>query len=154
MQYDGNMADIFPTITGKNLNKKRISVPDDFSEKNILIIVAFQRWHQDAVDECIESLEKNNINDTHHIIEVPVLKQFSRLRQMRLDGVMRAGILDHGIRERTITVYLDKQEFRNSLGIANEDAIHWFQINHSNNSILLRGTGIITSEAINQIKSP
>ena len=147
------MADIFPTITGKNLNKKRISVPDDFSEKNIIIIVAFQRWHQGSVDECIEYLEKNNINDTHHIIEVPVLKQFSRLRQMRLDGVMRAGILDYDIRERTITVYLDKQEFRNSLSIANEDAIHWFQINHSNNSILSRGTGVITSEEINQIRS-
>ena len=148
-----DMAEIFPTITGKNLNKKRISVPDDFSEKNIFIIVAFQRWHQDAVDECIEYLEQNNINDTHHIIEVPVLKQFSRLRQMRLDGVMRAGILDYDIRERTITVYLDKQEFRNSLSIATEDAIHWFQVSHSNNSILSRGTGLITSEEINQIKS-
>ena len=118
-----------------------------------VICVALAAHAMDAVDECIESLEKNNINDTHHIIEVPVLKQFSRLRQMRLDGVMRAGILDYDSRERTITVYLDKQEFRNSLSIANEDVIHWFQINHSNNSILSRGTGVITYEAINQIKS-
>ena len=118
-----------------------------------VIRVALAAHAMDAVDECIEYLEKNNINDTHHIIEVPVLKQFSRLRQMRLDGVMRAGILDYDIRERTITVYLDKQEFRNNLSIATEDAIHWFQVNHSNNSILSRGTGVITSEEIDQIKS-
>jgi len=147
------MAEMFPTINGKNLNKNRTAIPDDFSEKNIIAIIAFQRWHQDLVDESITLLEKWNMNETHHVIEVPVLQQFSRLRQMRLDGVMRAAIVDYGIRQRTITAYLDKQVFRNSLNIPNEDTTYWFLIDHVTKNILLRGTGVITSEEINQIKS-
>ncbi len=147
------MAEIFPTITAKNLNKKKISIPDDFSQKNLIAIVAFQRWHQELVDESIENLEKENLNDNHHIIEVPVVKQFSKLRRMRLDGVMRAGITDYDIRQRTITAYLDKQAFRNSLSIPNEDTIYWFLVNHATKVIILRGAGVITSEQINQIKS-
>jgi len=147
------MAEIFPTITAKNLNKKKIAIPDDFSQKNLIAIVAFQRWHQDLVDESIENLEKENVNDNHHIIEVPVVKQFSKLRRMRLDGVMRAGITDYDIRQRTITAYLDKQAFRSSLSIPNEDTIYWFLVNHATKVIMLRGSGVITSEQINQIKS-
>ena len=147
------MAEIFPTITAKNLNKKKVAIPDDFLQKNLIAIVAFQRWHQDLVDESIENLEKENVNDNHHIIEVPVVKQFSKLRRMRLDGVMRAGITDYDIRQRTITAYLDKQAFRSSLSIPNEDTIYWFLVNHATKVIMLRGSGVITSEQINQIKS-
>jgi hypothetical protein len=135
------------------LNKKKVAIPDDFSEKNLIVIVAFQRWHQDLVDESIETLEKENMNDSHHIIEVPVIKQFSKLRRMRLDGVMRAGIRDYDIRQRTITAYLDKQVFRSSLNIPNEDTVYWFLVDHTTKSILLRGSGVITSEQLGQIKS-
>ena len=148
----GNMPEMFPTINGRNLNKKRTVIPDDFSDKNIIAIIAFQRWHQDLVDESIECLEKLNMNETHHVIEVPVLQQFSKLRQMRLDGVMRAAIVDYRIRQRTITAYLDKQVFRNSLNIPSEDTTYWFLIDHVTKNILLRGTGVITSEEVNQIK--
>lgn len=147
------MAEIFPSITAKNLNKKSITIPDDFSQKNLIAIVAFQRWHQDLVDESIENLEKENLDDNHHIIEIPVVKQFSKLRRMRLDGVMRAGITDYDIRQRTITAYLDKQAFRSSLSIPNEETIYWFLVNHATKVIMLRGFGVITSEQINQIKS-
>ena len=153
MHFTGSMAEIFPTISAKNLNKEKVAIPDDFSEKNLIVIVAFQRWHQDLVDESIETLEKENMNDNHHIIEVPVIKQFSRLLRMRLDGVMRAGIRDYDIRQRTITAYLDKQAFRSSLNIPNEDTVYWFLVHHASKNILLRGSGVITSEQIDQIKS-
>jgi hypothetical protein len=149
----GNMPEMFPTINGRNLNKKRTAIPDDFSDMNIIAIIAFQRWQQDLVDESIERLDKMNMNETHHVIEVPVLQQFSKLRQMRLDGVMRAAIVDYGIRQRTITAYLDKQVFRNCLNIPSEDTTYWFLIDHVTKNILLRGTGVITSEEVNQIKS-
>ena len=153
MHCTESMAEIFPTITAKNLNRKKVAIPDDFSEKNLIVIVAFQRWHQDLVDESIETLEKENMNDNHHIIEVPVIKQFSKLRRMRLDGVMRAGIRDYDIRQRTITAYLDKQVFRSSLNIPNEDTVYWFLVDHTTKAILLRGSGVITSEQLGQIKS-
>jgi hypothetical protein len=75
------------------------------------------------------------------------------LQRMRLDGLMRAAISDVGVRQRTITVYLDKQAFRDSLNIENEDTMYWFLVDHATKSILLRGSGIMTSEDIGQIKT-
>ncbi|MEJ6563285.1 MAG: hypothetical protein QNL85_06235 [Euryarchaeota archaeon] len=147
------MAEIFPTIIGKNLNKQVTAIPDDFSEQPLIVIAAFQRWHQDLVDQSMENLDKMNMNETHTIIEVPVIKKSSMLQRMRLDGLMRAAISDVGVRQRTITVYLDKQAFRDSLNIANEDTMYWFLVDHATKSILLRGSGILTSEDISQIKT-
>ena len=147
------MAEIFPTITGKNLNKQVTAIPDDFSEQPLIVIAAFQRWHQNLVDESMENLDKMNMNDTHTVIELPVIKKYSMLQRMRLDGLMRAAISDFGVRQRTITVYLDKQAFRDSLNIPNEDTMYWFVVDHTTKSILLRGSGIMTPEDIRQIKT-
>ena len=147
------MAEIFPTIIGKNLNKQVTAIPDDFSEQPLIVIAAFQRWHQNLVDQSMENLDKMNMNETHTIIEVPVIKKSSMLQRMRLDGLMRAAISDVGVRQRTITVYLDKQAFRDSLNIENEDTMYWFLVDHATKSILLRGSGILTSEDISQIKT-
>ena len=145
------MAGIFPTIVGKNLNKQKKVIPNDFSERDTVVIVAFQRWHQPLVDTTIENLERSNIQDTHNIIEVPVVSQLSLFRRMRLDAIMRLGIRDYQIRQRTITVYTDKEEFRQKLAIPNEDDIHWFVVSHSSKEILNRGIGVISLEDINRI---
>jgi hypothetical protein len=47
------MAEIFPTIIGKNLNKQVTAIPDDFSEQPLIVIAAFQRWHQNLVDQSL-----------------------------------------------------------------------------------------------------
>ena len=146
------MDDVFPSIQGKNLNKRSLTIPDDFTEKNLFIIVAFLQWQQRAVDEVIEHLEANDVHLTHHIIEVPVIQQTTWLRQVRLDTLMRMGIRDREVRQRTITVYLDKKEFQASLDIPNDDSIHWFVVDHATKKILMRGAGDISSQQIDTIK--
>ena len=145
------MDDVFPSIHGKNLNKRSLTVPDDFSEKNIFIIVAFLQWQQRAVDEVIEQLEASDIHLTHHLIEVPVIQQSTWLRQVRLDTIMRLGIRDRAVRQRTLTVYLDKKEFQANLNIPNDDSIHWFVVDHATKKILMRGSGDITREQREEI---
>ena len=146
------MDDVFPSIQGKNLNKRSLTIPDDFTEKNLFIIVAFLQWQQRAVDEVIEHLEANDVHLTHHIIEVPVIQQTTWLRQVRLDTLMRMGIRDREVRQRTITVYLDKKEFQASLDIPNDDSIHWFVVDHATKKILMRGAGNISSQQIEEIR--
>ena len=116
----------FPTIQGNTLNKEKKLVPDDFVDKNLVVIVAFQQWHQALVDESILLLEQNGLGETHNIIEVPTIRKSSKLNEIYLDGIMRAGIRDNRIRNRTITAYLDKEQFRRDLDIPNEDTIYWF----------------------------
>ena len=146
------MDDVFPSIQGKNLNKRSLTIPDDFTEKNLFIIVAFLQWQQRAVDEVIEHLEANDVHLTHHIIEVPVIQQTTWLRQVRLDTLMRMGIRDREVRQRTITVYLDKKEFQARLDIPNDDSIHWFVVDHATKKILMRGAGNISQQEIDAIK--
>lgn len=146
-----NMAKLFPTIHGKNLNKEKVIIPDNFLDKNIIIIVAFQRWHQELVDKTIKILESNGLDQSHDIIEIPIIQKTSWFRQVRLDTIMRLGITDYNIRKRTITVYLDKKDFRDKLDIPDEETIHWFLVEHYSKNILLKGIGIISNEEIRKI---
>jgi hypothetical protein len=134
---------IFPSVQGNNLNKKSKTVPDDFVDKDLIVIVAFQQWHQAIVDETIDSLEESGIGDTHNIIEVPTIQKSSKLSEIYLDGIMRAGIRDDRIRNRTI----------NALNIPDEQTIYWYLIKKGTNEIQKKGYGVISKEEITDIKS-
>jgi hypothetical protein len=81
------------------------------------------------------------------------LGKTNKLNELYLDGVMRAGIRDDRIRNRTITAYLDKEAFKNDLDIPNEDTIYWFLIEEGSSNILLQGVGVITEQELDLIKS-
>lgn len=143
----------FPAIEGNNLNKQKKVVPDDFVDKNLIVIVAFQQWHQPLVDESILLLENNGLGETHNIIEVPTIQKTSKLAEIYLDGVMRAGIRDDRIRNRTITAYIDKEQFKEDLEIPDEDTIYWFLVKKNTNNIIDKGYGIITEKELKIINS-
>ena len=143
----------FPAIEGNNLNKQKKIVPDDFVDKNLIVIVAFQQWHQPLVDESILLLENNGLGETHNIIEVPTIQKTSKLAEIYLDGVMRAGIREDRIRNRTITAYIDKEQFKVDLEIPDEDTIYWFLVQKNTNIIIAKGYGIITEEELKIINS-
>ena len=142
----------FPTIQGNNLNKQSKIIPNDYADKDLIIIVAFQQWHQPIVDEAIESLEKNGLGDTHNIIEVPTIQKSSKLSEIYLDGIMRAGIRDDRIKNRTITAYINKEEFKNLLDIPDEQTIYWYLIKKGTNVIQKKGYGVISDQEISEIK--
>ena len=127
--------------------------PDDFVDRDLIVIVAFQQWHQPLVDESIENLEKDKLDLTHNIIEVPTIRKSTKLNEIYLDGVMRRAIKEDRIRNRTITAYIDKEEFKQSLEIPDEQSIYWFLIEKDSRNILLRGSGVITPKEVNLIKS-
>ena len=143
----------FPSIQGNNLNKEKKVVPDDFVDKNLVVIVAFQQWHQSLVDESILLLEENGLGETHNIIEVPTVQKTSKLAEVYLDGIMRAGIRDDRIIDRTITAYLDKNQFLEILDIPSDETIHWFLIEKNSKDILARGYGIIAEKDLELINS-
>ena len=143
----------FPAIEGNNLNKQKKVVPDDFVDKNLIVIVAFQQWHQPLVEKSILLLENNGLGETHNIIEVPTIQKTSKLAEIYLDGVMRAGIRDDRIRNRTITAYIDKEQFKEDLEIPDEDTIYWFLVKKNTNNIIAKGYGIITEKELEIINS-
>ena len=66
---------------------------------------------------------------------------------------MRAGIRDDRIRDRTITAYVDLDQFLENLDIPSNETIYWFLIEKGSKNILTRGYGIIAEEDLDLISS-
>jgi hypothetical protein len=115
----------FPTITGSNLRRQKLSLPQDFEGRYNLIFVAFQQWQQMEVNTWVplaEKLEEQFPGLVYY--ELPTIRSLNTLSRFFINEGMRAGIPDPKSRERTITIYLDKEEFRKALAIPDEDHIY------------------------------
>ena len=58
-----------------------------------------------------------------------------------IDGGMRAGIPNKEVRERTITIYINKSKFKKTLEIPNEQTIYIFLVNQKG-EIFWRESGV------------
>jgi hypothetical protein len=65
---------------------------------------------------------------------------------------MRAGIPDPKARERTVTLYLDKETFKSALDIRSEDEIYLFLVDQQG-QVLWRSSGEYTAEKAGQLTS-
>ena len=52
-----NVRNEFPTMSGNNLNREEVTIPMDVNDKPLLVILAFQQYHQKTVDDIINQLE-------------------------------------------------------------------------------------------------
>jgi hypothetical protein len=115
----------FPTVSGSNLLRKKLTLPRDFQGSLNLVFIPFERWHQTEVDSwgaLAEELEKEYAGLVYY--ELPTLQDGGSFYRIFLNEGMRAGIPNPKTRERTITLYLDKVEFRTALGLPDEEHIY------------------------------
>lgn len=137
----------FPSVSGKNLNRRRISAPDGLAGELNIVLIAFQQWHQRHVDTWIpfvRELEDRYPGVAHY--EFPVIRSMNVLARTFINEGMRAGIPDPIARERTITLYLDKPAFRESMGVTDEDDITVALIDRDG-ALLWRSYGKMTPES-------
>lgn len=131
----------FPNIQGNNLEEKPFKLPSDLEGKYNLVIVPFKRWHQSLVDSWVPFLEKLSENVAmFKFYEVPTLAKGYKVMRFMIDGGMRAGIPRREVRNRTITVYINKGPFKEQLGIKSEETIYLYLLDRSGN-ILWKGQG-------------
>ena len=136
----------FPTVTGSNLQRKRLSLPKDFDGELNIILIAFERWQQDTVDTWLPIAEKlEQRYDGVRYFELPVIQQMNFIAKTFINEGMRAGIPNTKARERTITLYLDKPAFRQALDLSHERDIHILLVDQEGN-VIWRGEGAFTSE--------
>lgn len=136
----------FPEVTGTNLLRRKVALPSDLGGNINIIFVAFQRWHQALVDSWIpfaRQLEASFPGVIYY--ELPVIYKMNFLSQTFLNEGMRAGIPNRTTRERTITLYLDKESFRSALDIANEETI-WVLVVDRTGEVLWRTEGAFSPE--------
>jgi hypothetical protein len=115
----------FPMVRGSNLLRQKLTLPQDFQGRFNLVFIPFKRWHQMEVDSwsvLAEELEEKYTGLVYY--ELPTLQSGGALYKIFLNEGMRAGIPNPKTRERTITLYLDKADFRAALDMTDEEHIY------------------------------
>ncbi|TFG00318.1 MAG: hypothetical protein EU542_08190 [Promethearchaeota archaeon] len=133
---------LFPEVEGKNLESKSYKLPHDLEGELNILLIPFQRWHQNLVDSWGPYLE-DIINRFTGVkfYEIPSLSSGYKMMSFVIDGGMRAGIPSKKVRERTITIYINKSRFKKALEIPNEQTIYIFLVNKKG-EILWRESGV------------
>ncbi len=121
----------FPTVNGSNLQRAKLTLPQDFEGDYNLLFIAFQQWQQDEVNTWIplaETLEAQFPGLVYY--ELPTIRALKAFSKFFINEGMRAGIPNPKSRERTITLYLEKDDFRTALDMQDEDHIFALLIDH------------------------
>lgn len=114
----------FPVVTSANLEGRTFTLPRDFAGELNVVFVAFERRQQGDVDSWVpfvKSLLARTPNAEYY--EIPTIKRMIAPMRWMINRGMRGGIDDLGARERTITLYLDKEPFKRAIGISTEQEI-------------------------------
>lgn len=120
----------FPQISGSNLNGRTFRLPHDFEGEWNILFIAFHIWHQNDVNSWIpytESLLQKYSNLNYY--ELPVVGAYTTVGQARIDEAMRSGIRDWSTRARTITLYVPRQEFCESLELPDDRRMYTLLVN-------------------------
>jgi len=136
----------FPAVIGSNLQRRKLDLPQDFEGELNLVLIAFQQWQQTQVDTWIpfaRQLEESYPAVRYY--ELPTIRRLNTLARTFINEGMRAGIPDLVARERTITLYLDKNAFRQALQLPHEDDIYVLLLDHQGR-VLWRAEGAFTPE--------
>ena len=131
----------FPIVSGSNLLRQKLTLPQDFQGSLNLVFIAFERWHQMEVDSwsaLAEELEKNYEGLVYY--ELPTLQNGGLFYKILLNEGMRAGIPNPKTRERTVTLYLDKAKLRRALDMPDEEHIYVLVVDRSGN-VFFRARG-------------
>jgi len=136
----------FPEVSGYNLMREEFIFPEDFEGKYNLVLIPFQQVQQRDVNTWIppaQELERTVPGLVYY--ELPTIYELPTLSRTFINEGMRAGIPDQTARERTITFYLNKEEFKKALGITTEAEIQIFLIDREGN-ILWREEGLYSPD--------
>ena len=119
----------FPALHVRDLEGASYVIPDELPGGPHVIILAFQRRHQSTVDRWKTPLE--GVARRHpgtEVWEVPSLSRGWRLFRATIDGGMRAGIPDVGVRRHTLTTYTDLASLAAALGLRSLETVHVFVV--------------------------
>lgn len=136
----------FPKVTGSNLLRRQVTLPDDLQGDLNILFIAFYQWHQALVDSWVPRARQieQSIPGVQ-FYELPVIQKRNFLSQTIINEGMRAGIPNPTTREKTITLYLDKSVFRQALDIPHEDTI-WVLVLDRRGIVLWRTEGVYSQQ--------
>jgi hypothetical protein len=128
----------FPTVSGSNLLRQKLTLPQDFEGNFNLLFIPFQQWQQSEVDSwmaLVKELEAQHSDLVYY--ELPTIHGMNPLFKMFINEGMRA-----------ITLYLDKADFRAALDMTDEAHIYVLVVDRQGTELFrTRGAHSQDSEA-------
>lgn len=141
----------FPVVRGTNLEGRDFTLPRDLEGERNVVIVAFEREQQRDVDTWLPALgDLARTTPGLRVYELPTIATPYRLMRPIIDGGMRRGIPDRAVREATITLYLDTDDFRRALAIPDARDIHVLLVDRAGR-ILWRTAGRYDAAAMERL---
>ncbi len=109
----------FPSVSGSNLLKEPVRLPDDLAGSPALVLVAFKQRQQLEVNTWLANEDRiEKLIPGVQIIETPTISSARwGLLAWWIDNGMRSGIQDEQARRRTVTLYTNVRAFREALGL-------------------------------------
>ncbi len=114
----------FPKIHGHDINGRRVNLPVDFGCGFNLVLIAYDRWHQDDVDTWLPLARRLEA-------EIPEFRVY-KLARMQIKSLpmrkqhrkwMSNAISDMLTRSTTITTFTDIATFNQALNVPDEELI-------------------------------
>jgi hypothetical protein len=131
----------FPALESETLEKQAVHLPQDFRGQRNLLLIAFEREQQKDIDTWLTQMKRYEaIDKEFRYYEIPTIEKMNRFMRWFINTGMRHGIPDKKARERTITLYIDKEPFKKSLQITDEKKIYAVVVDRSG-TVLWRATG-------------
>jgi len=131
----------FPALESETLEKQVVQLPQDFRGERNLLLIAFERDQQKDIDTWLTQMKRyEDIDRDFRYYEIPTIEKMNRFMRWFINTGMRHGVPDKKARERTITLYIDKEPFKKSLQIPDEKKIYAMVVDRSGN-VLWRATG-------------
>jgi hypothetical protein len=139
---ESSAGEHFPSVKASNLEKRDFNLPADFEGERNLLLVAFEREQQKDVDTWLREMKRfEEIDPGFHYYELPTIQRPNAFMRWFIDTGMRHGIPDRKARERTITLYLEKKPFLDSLLITDEKKVYAFLVDRQG-KVLWRSEGV------------
>lgn len=135
----------FPEVSGFNLTGKRFTLPQNFEGEVNLSLIAFTPEQQIDLDTWLIGVRQYESTPGFQVYELPTLKKGTPMFRAFLDGVMKHEIPDTHQRSHTITLYLDKSQFEECLGLPDEDRVYAVLTDRTGR-VLWRAEGPFTEE--------
>ena len=132
---------VFPKLKASNLENRDFQLPEDFAGERNLVLIAFQREQQKLLDTWLREMPRFQQADPgFQYYELPTIERLNALARWFIDSGMRRGIPDKNARARTITLYIDKKPFEESLQLPTEETVYALLVDRSG-KVLWRAEG-------------
>ena len=136
----------FPNVQTSNLNNEAYSLPADFASAYNVVVLPYTEAQQNEVNTWLDFLNQLRAEYPISVYEIPVMEQYSRMKQLLINAGMSVGIADAQVRRDTLPLYTDVAAFNQPLGLSDTTATHVLLVDRGG-VVYWRGSGVY-SEAL------